>query len=200
MRRIGPARVVRATPAQPVYSRHSMTSPSAALIRIDHAVLRSTRRALGDTPAVGVARGLSHFGEHALGWLALGAAGWATGRRREEWAAGIAGVVAAHAAGVAVKRVVRRVRPSLEDVPALVGTPSRLSFPSAHSCSTAAAAVGFGPMLGRPPMVAATGVMLVSRVLLGVHYPSDVVSGAVLGSGVAAAVRRRMIRDAGRKA
>ena len=177
-----------------------MTSPSAALIRIDHAVLRSTRRALGDTPAVGVARGLSHFGEHALGWLALGAAGWATGRRREEWAAGIVGVVAAHAAGVAVKRVVRRVRPSLEDVPALVGTPSRLSFPSAHSCSTAAAAVGFGPMLGGPPMVVATGVMLVSRVLLGVHYPSDVVSGAVLGSGVAAAVRRRMTRDAGRKA
>jgi membrane-associated phospholipid phosphatase len=192
--------VVRATPVPPVYSRHSMTSPSAALIRIDHAVLRSTRRALGDTPAVGVARGLSHFGEHALGWLALGAAGWATGRRREEWAAGIAGVVAAHAAGVGVKRVVRRVRPSLEDVPALVGTPSRLSFPSAHSCSTAAAAVGFGPMLGRPPMLVATGVMLVSRVLLGVHYPSDVVSGAVLGSGVAAAVRRRVTRDAGRKA
>jgi membrane-associated phospholipid phosphatase len=110
------------------------------------------------------------------------------------------GVVAAHAAGVVVKRVVRRVRPSLEDVPALVGTPSRLSFPSAHSCSTAAAAVGFGPMLGGPPMAAVTAVMLVSRVLLGVHYPSDVVSGAALGAGVATVVRRRMTTDAGRKA
>lgn len=175
-------------------------APSSALTRIDHAVLRSTRRALGGTPAVPVARGLSHFGEHALGWLALGASGWAAGRRREEWAAGIAGVVAAHAAGVAVKRMVRRVRPSLEDVPALVGTPSRLSFPSAHSCSTAAAAVGFGPLVGRPPMLAVTAVMLVSRVLLGVHYPSDVVSGAALGAGVATVVRRRMIPDAGRKA
>ncbi|MDT0275116.1 phosphatase PAP2 family protein [Blastococcus goldschmidtiae] len=175
-------------------------APSAALIRIDHAVLRSTRRVLGGTRAVPVARGMSHFGEHALGWLALGAAGWASGRRREEWAAGMAGVVAAHAAGVAVKRVVRRVRPALEDVPALVGTPSRLSFPSAHSCSTAAAAVGFGPMVGGPPMVALTGAMLVSRVLLGVHYPSDVVSGAALGAGVATAVRRRMTRDPGRKA
>ena len=184
----------------PVYSRHSMTAPSAALIRIDHAVLRSTRRALGDTPAVPVARGLSHFGEHALGWLALGAAGWATGRRRQEWAAGAAGVVAAHAAGVLVKRVVRRVRPALEDVPALVGTPSRLSFPSAHSCSTSAAAVGFGPMVGRAPMVGVTAVMLVSRVLLGVHYPSDVVSGAALGAGVATVVRRRILRDADRKA
>jgi membrane-associated phospholipid phosphatase len=170
-----------------------------ALVRLDHAVLRSTRRTLGATPAVPVAQGLSHFGEHALGWLALGAAGWLSGRRRDDWAAGAVGVVAAHAAGVVVKRVVRRQRPALTDVPALVSTPSRLSFPSAHSCSTAAAAVGYGPMLGYPAMASVTGVMLVSRVLLGVHYPSDVVSGAALGAGVAAVVRRRMT-SAARKA
>ncbi|MGY1641374.1 phosphatase PAP2 family protein [Geodermatophilus sp. SYSU D00703] len=161
------------------------------LTRLDHSVLRLTRRTLGDTAAVPVARGLSHFGEHALGWIALGAAGWLGGRRRSEWASGVAGVVAAHAAGVVVKRVVRRVRPDLVDVPALVTTPSRLSFPSAHSCSTAAAAVGFGPLVGRPVMGALTGAMLVSRVLLGVHYPSDVLSGAALGATVAAVVRRR---------
>jgi membrane-associated phospholipid phosphatase len=159
-------------------------------MRVDHAVLRSTQRTLGGTPAVGLARGLSHFGEHALGWIALGAVGWASGRRREDWVTATAGVVAAHAAGVVVKRVVRRVRPTLDDVPALVATPSRLSFPSAHSCSTAAAAVGFGPMVGRPAMVGVTGLMLVSRVLLGVHYPSDVISGAALGASTAAFVRR----------
>jgi membrane-associated phospholipid phosphatase len=172
----------------------------AGLIRLDHAVLRSTRRTLGDTPAVPVAQVMSHFGEHALGWIALGAAGWLSGRRREEWAAGTVGVVAAHAAGVIVKRVVRRVRPALEDVPALVSTPSRLSFPSAHSTSTAAAAVGFAPMVGAPPMVVAAGVMMASRVLLGVHYPSDVVSGAALGAAVATLVRRRTTSPTSRKA
>src|SRR3954452_4986373 len=178
-----------------------MTATSGStLSRIDHVVLRSTRRTLGGTPAVPVAQVMSHFGEHALGWLALGVAGWVSGRRRGDWAPGTAGVVAAHAAGVAVKRVVRRVRPKLDDVPALVKTASRLSFPSAHSCSTAAAAVGFGPMVGRPAMAAVTGVMLVSRVLLGVHYPSDVVTGAALGAGVAGVVRRRMTRTVGRKA
>ena len=171
------------------------------LIRLDHAVLRSTRRALGSTPAVPVARGMSHFGEHALGWIAIGGVGWLSGRRRDEWASGVAGVVAAHAAGVVLKRVVRRVRPALHDVPALVSTPSRLSFPSAHSTSTAAAAVGFAPMLGAPVMATVTGAMLVSRVLLGVHYPSDVVTGAALGATVATVVRRRLTTTpTGRKA
>jgi membrane-associated phospholipid phosphatase len=183
------------------YSRFPMTeAPGTALTRLDHSLLRSTRRRLGGTPAVPLARGLSRFGEHAMGWIVLGAAGYASGRRRPEWAAGVAGVVAAHAAGVVVKRVVRRVRPSLDDVPALVSTAGRLSFPSAHSCSTAAAAVGFGPLIGRPAMAGVTGAMLVSRVLLGVHYPSDVVSGAALGAGVAALVRRRLTVPVLRKA
>ena len=164
-------------------------APGAVLTRLDHSLLRATRRALGETPAVALAHALSHFGEHALGWITLGAVGWATGRRRSEWASAVVGVVAAHAAGVAVKRVTRRVRPDLVDVPALVKTPSPLSFPSAYSCSTAAAAVGFAPLVGRPVMVVATGAMSVSRVLLGVHYPTDVLSGAALGAAVAAAVR-----------
>ncbi|SDG09642.1 phosphatase PAP2 family protein [Klenkia brasiliensis] len=164
--------------------------PGGLIARLDHAALRSTRRRLGGTPAVPVARGLSHFGEHALGWLAVGGLGWLSGRHRDRWADAVAGVVAAHAAGVVVKRVVRRPRPVLADVPALVGTPSKLSFPSAHSCSTAAAAVGFAPVVGAPLMGGLTAAMLVSRVLLGVHYPTDVLAGAALGGGVAVGVRR----------
>jgi decaprenylphosphoryl-5-phosphoribose phosphatase len=175
-------------------------TPGTALATFDHSLLRSTRRALGGTPAVPVAQTLSHFGEHALGWIALGAAGWLRGKDRPDWTAGLAGVVAAHAAGVVLKRVVRRPRPTLPDVPPLVSTPSRLSFPSAHSCSTAAAAVGFGPMVGRPALAGVTGAMLVSRVLLGVHYPSDVLTGAALGAGVATVVRRRMTPMISRKA
>jgi len=158
--------------------------------RAEEAVLTSVRRSLGDTPAVPVARALSFFGEHARGWLVLGAVGYATGRHRREWLTGAVGIALAHASAVALKRAVRRVRPDLELVPPLGPVHSRLSFPSAHATSTAAAVVGYGPVLGRPAMVGALAAMAVSRVLLGVHWPSDVVGGALLGGGVAAGVRR----------
>jgi membrane-associated phospholipid phosphatase len=169
-------------------------TPLDRLSRVDVHLLRVTRRRLGGTAAVPAARVLSTFGEHALGWLALGGVGALQGRHRREWLQGAAGVLAAHATGVVVKRIVRRQRPLIDGVPALVATPSRLSFPSAHSCSTAAAAVGYAPMLGRSLMGTALAGMLTSRVLLGVHYPSDVAAGAVIGSAAAVATRSLLDR------
>ncbi|RFU21753.1 phosphatase PAP2 family protein [Geodermatophilus marinus] len=165
------------------------------LTGLDHRLLIVTRRVLGGTPAVPLARGLSVFGEHAIGWLAVAGAGWLTGRHRREWVEGAAGVLAGHASGVVLKRLVRRRRPLLAEVPALVRThPSSLSFPSAHSCSTAAAAVGYAPLLGRPLMGTLLGGMLVSRVLLGVHHPSDVVVGAAVGAAAARGTRAVLAR------
>jgi decaprenylphosphoryl-5-phosphoribose phosphatase len=176
-----------------------MTEPARSrLSRLDVHLLLATRRRLGAGPVVGTARALSAFGEHALGWLAVGAVGAVgeLGARRSEWLRGAAGVLAAHASAVVVKRVVRRQRPRLAELPALVTTPSELSFPSAHSSSTAAAAVGYAPMLGRPLMGALLAGMGVSRVLLGVHYPSDVAAGVVLGSVSARAARAAVDRAA----
>jgi membrane-associated phospholipid phosphatase len=78
----------------------------------------------------------------------------------------------------------------------LVGTPSRLSFPSAHATSTTAAAVLYGGLLGRRLVPVLVPPMALSRLVLGVHYPTDVASGALLGAGVAAVTRRLSGRSA----
>jgi membrane-associated phospholipid phosphatase len=161
--------------------------------------LAAIQRTIGRRPVVRAARGLSLFGEHAGGWFALGLVGAAVDRdRRRDWLAGAAGVVAAHAASIAVKRVVRRQRPIDDSVEVLVRTPSSLSFPSSHATSTTAAAVVYSGLTGRNLVPALVPPMLVSRLVLGVHYPSDVLAGATLGAVVGGVVRRVLSRKRAR--
>jgi membrane-associated phospholipid phosphatase len=165
----------------------SIHAPAAEI-----AALRRVQRHFADRPpVVGAARALSLFGEHSAGWFALGLLGAAVDRRRRrEWLTAAAGVVTAHAASIAVKRVVRRPRPDDPEIRVLVGTPSKLSFPSSHAASTTAAAVLYGGLTGRSMAAGIVPPMLVSRVVLGVHYPSDVLAGSALGAVIGGVVLR----------
>lgn len=161
-------------------------------LRLDVAAFRLVRGQAVHPAVVSGAHALSHFGEHALGWLAIGAAGAALdGSRRRAWAKATVAVALAHGGNIAVKRCVRRPRPDLADLPARSRTPSTLSFPSAHAASTFAAGAAFGPLLPQVPWTCVAGVMALSRVVLGVHYPSDVLAGAALGTVVGRLGRTR---------
>lgn len=139
---------------------------------------------LFDAPGVqSTARMLSHFGEHSLGWLALGAVGAVVDkRRRGNWVRLGAAALVSHAASVGLKRVVRRPRPHDERISVGVATPSKLSFPSSHATSTSAALVSLARITGSPLPLAGVPIMMLSRMVLGVHYPSDVATGAVVGA------------------
>ncbi|MEU3098040.1 phosphatase PAP2 family protein [Streptomyces sp. NPDC006967] len=147
---------------------------------LDHRIVVALRACGTDPRVAGAARALSRAGEHGALWIAAGLAGAVVDRpRRGAWLRGTALTAGAHAVSMGVKRVVRRPRPA--HVEPLVGTVGRHSFPSSHATSAAAAAVAFGALGARavPPLAAA---VCVSRLVAGVHYPSDVAAGAALGA------------------
>lgn len=158
----------------------------AALVGIQAAITRPR--------TVKAARGLSYLGEHGLGWFVLGLCAAAVDtHRRRDWMRAATGVIGAHAASVVVKRVVRRARPDDPEITVGVSTPSRLSFPSAHATSTTAAAVLYSGLLRRNLVPVLVPPMLISRLVLGVHYPSDVLAGAVLGGSLGKVLSCRFV-------
>ncbi|MFD0057473.1 phosphatase PAP2 family protein [Streptomyces sp. NPDC015140] len=147
---------------------------------MDHRIVTALRACGTDPRVAGAARALSWAGEHAALWLAAGLAGAAVDRaRRGAWLRGTALTAGAHVASMALKRVVRRPRPA--HVVPLVRTAGRHSFPSSHATSAAAAAVAFGA-LGVPAVRPLAAAVCASRLVVGVHYPSDVAAGAALGA------------------
>ena len=113
-------------------------------------------------------------------------------RRMAAWQIGLAVLLAWAVSDGVLKPIVHRARPpvSLEDS-AWVRMPSTPSFPSGHAASSGAGAFMLAsawPAAG-PVFWLAAGGVCISRVYLGVHYPSDVLAGMVIGVLVAWFVR-----------
>lgn len=118
----------------------------------------------------------------------------ATGRPRPAVRA-LAAAGATWLLGQGVKRLVDRPRPYVADpdgTRAMIAPPRGTSWPSSHPAvlATFTAVAARELAAGAPARALLTAVGLkvaASRVYLGVHYPSDVVSGFLIGRAVAAA-------------
>ena len=157
---------------------------------LDLKILRAMRTR-GHAPAIErAARLLGKGGNNGTGWfLANAALAVADKPRRCAWATCAALGPVAIGLNYGIKLVVKRPRPALKGLPPLGGAPSSLSFPSAHSTSSFAVALAMTRVDPRAKVAFIPAVaMAAGRPYLGMHYPSDVVVGVLLGLALGATV------------
>jgi undecaprenyl-diphosphatase len=139
------------------------------------------------------ARAYAHLSESLFvaGVVLLAVVGLALRRRRLVSASAVAVVAAgvAVAAAAVIARVVDRPRPFVAhpQIHLFLAHAPDPGFPSDHATAAFAIAVVLLLRLGRStlPVLLAAAALAVSRVLVGVHYPGDVLAGALLGTAAA---------------
>jgi len=130
-------------------------------------------------------------------WASVGAAAaLALAGRRRAAVRGLGAAGVTWLGGQGLKRAFLRPRPYVDDPEGtrlLIGTPRATSWPSSHPAVLLAFTTVAGRELGAGALASrvldALGLVVgASRSHVGVHYPSDVVGGVLLGKAVAAAV------------
>ena len=150
---------------------------------LDSRLLYAMRTRFHGRRAETVGKWLGRIGEYGAIRFAIGLVlAFADPDNGEDWL--VAGFLGPVAIGLnfAVKLVVRRPRPVLEGLPPLGGAPSSLSFPSAHATSSFACATAMTRIAPEAAALFALAVAIAAcRPYLGMHYPSDVIGGVILG-------------------
>jgi len=141
---------------------------------------------------------LSKAGSSGLIWVGISVVAGIGWRRYALFGATLLTVVFADTSNYLLKDVFDRQRPSVRyaEPDPLLHSPSSHSFPSGHAATSFACATVIGasvPKL-RVPLYVLAALIAWSRVYVGVHYPLDVLVGALYGLAVGLVLVRALPR------
>ena len=141
--------------------------------------------------------GLSYAGRLGLLWVAIAVVLCVLYRRWGLLGLTIVAIALADWSAMGIKALVDRPRPPLRyaEPDPLVPLPHDGSFPSGHAATSFAAATIMSFAFPRlaPFLFVLAALVAWSRVYVGVHYPLDIIGGAILGVLVAIALRRLVV-------
>lgn len=145
------------------------------------------------------------FGDSGIFWIALSLLLLIPRQTRRIGATALGALlIGALITNVALKHLVARTRPYevIDGLVLLIEKQSDFSFPSGHACASFAAAGVYWRMMPRKygvPLLILAVLIAFSRLYVGVHYPSDVLAGLLIGLFAAWAAWRIQERLAGKQ-
>lgn len=135
-------------------------------------------------------KGITHLGDFGIFWILLTIVLLIPKKTRKAGlASALALIIGTLITNVAIKNVVARVRPYevIQELDLMIEKQKDFSFPSGHTCASFASAFAiykckevFPKKWRTAAMVLATLIAL-SRLYVGVHYPTDVLGGLIVG-------------------
>lgn len=142
---------------------------------------------------------ITSLGKMGIVWIAISAAMIISEKYRKQGIVLLAALaVGALAGNLLLKNIAARPRPCWIDtsVHLLVSKPTDFSFPSGHTLSSAigAAVLMFTDWRMGTAAVVLACLIAFSRLYLFVHFPSDIVGGAVIGAAIGVVVCRAAVR------
>ncbi len=162
-----------------------------ALLEWDANALLWIQENLRNDVLTAVMKCITRLGDNGTIWIALAVLLMVLPKNRK---AGVASAISLLltllVVNVGIKNIVARVRPyeAIEGLTRLVPPESSFSFPSGHAAHAFAVGVVVLIMLPKKagiPLFSLSVLVSLSRMYVGVHYPTDVVCGAIIGTAMA---------------
>ena len=159
-----------------------------ALLAADGGLLLTIQNSIRTPWLNGPVEAITHLGDHGYLWVALTLVLLIIPKTRRIGLASLLSLVICYVTGnLILKNLIARTRPYevVEGLKLLVKPEPSFSFPSGHASNGFASAWAIYRTVGKKRWGAlalvAAGLIALTRLYVGVHYPTDVVAGVILG-------------------